>query len=188
MSELETFRGRVRRRLVDGSGQRGETLIESLVTVALVSIMLISGASFVTVLTSVTLARQQQVRTANEAVSASEAIKAVTYIPCGTVSQYNSAFQAIYSPPLNFAASVKVSGVLYLSANGPGDTTANFPDPPGACTTDRGAQKIKLRVTRTGTNRVTEIHFVKRDNRCSSQTSPGVTVPYIVDPKPGQRC
>lgn len=164
-SEVEARRRRVR------CGQRGEVLVESLISVAIIGLLFVGFMGGV--MTSVATARvnNQQVRTSNEASSLAELIDRAAYVPCATTASYASVFPATAATG-GYVASVE--RVRYLVSSTA--TTATYQN---VCTSpDKGAQEITVRIaTADGTKRQL-LTFTKRDDRC----------PASIATIPGQRC
>lgn len=65
-------------------GQGGEMLLETLLTVAILSVFVITALYFTTAFTVATASQQQIVRSSNEVVAASETIERIAYRTCGS--------------------------------------------------------------------------------------------------------
>ncbi|HZR15534.1 MAG TPA: type II secretion system protein [Acidimicrobiia bacterium] len=118
-------------------GERGETLVEILVTIAVVGITLtgILGGIALAVRSS----GEQQGRATAETVLRDEAeavlSRTVTYVPCATTSSYRPS----YTPPSGWQASI--TAVQYWDGKTPAGWLGTCPSP------DNGLQRLTLSAT-----------------------------------------
>lgn len=130
--------------------QRGETLVEILVTIAVVGITLTGILGGIAL--AVSSSGDQQGRATAETVLRDEAEAlanaSVAYVPCATTSSY----QPSYTPPAGWSASITT--VRYWDAKTPAGWLASCPAP------DAGLQRLTLTAT---DGRVTEtVDVLKR--------------------------
>ena len=132
--------------------QRGETLVEILVTIAVVGITLTGILGGIAL--AVSSSGDQQGRATAETVLRDEAEAlanaSVAYVPCATTSSY----QPSYTPPTGWSASVTT--VRYWDGKTPAGWVASCPAP------DAGLQRLTLAAT---DGKVTEtVDVVKRES------------------------
>lgn len=118
--------------------ERGETLVEILVTIAVVGITL--TGIFGGIALAVRSSGDQQGRATAETVVRDEAeallSPTIVYVPCATTSGYRSS----YTPPSGWTASV--TAVQYWDGKTPAGWLATCPSP------DNGLQRITVTATR----------------------------------------
>jgi type II secretory pathway pseudopilin PulG len=117
--------------------QRGETLVEILVTIAVVGITLTGILGGIAL--AVSSSGQQQGRAIAETVLRDEAealvSPSVAYVPCASTSSYHPS----YTPPTGWTASITT--VRYWNAKTPAGWLATCPSP------DAGLQRLTLTAT-----------------------------------------
>ena len=170
-----------RSRAVDRrAGQAGVTLIESIIAVAVVSLVVLALFAALTTILLSTNANRRTVRSGIEATTLAESVRRLTYVDCESFTAMQNRLligtPAVYTPPTGY--SVVVSEVRYLgsaSSSTPSfDTSCNPATDP-----DRGVQRVVLRVTATGSPTVSEDIVVhKRFDTC----------PASIGPVAGERC
>ena len=138
-------------------GQRGETLVELIITVVIMAISL--GAVTLGIITMVRTSDQHRrsVRASNEAMTIAELIDAMPYVACGSNPSYFP--PPGYTTPTNFTVTVTRQNLVSRTATTP--TFANA-CPAGG---DQGAQQLTVRVTKSdpGSMSVSEqVVIVKR--------------------------
>lgn len=163
--------------------QRGELLIETMITVVLLGACIVTALAALFSLSASSLLNQRVVRSGNEVGIVAEAFDRARYIPCATTASYRQ--NIADNQPITDAVAglgskytLTVVSVEYLQSKA--SDTANFTD---TCTTDQGAQRITIRVSSTATDQVvnSKLTFTKRDNRCPDDA---VRPAEIVDGQP----
>lgn len=154
-------------------GQRGELLIESLFTVAILGIIGTAALTALSTLLVSALLNQRIVSAGTAAAEFAEALERVPYVACATTDSYRASIPA--NAPVTDAIAalsgkynLEIVSMKYLQSSAPGATTAAFAAScPG---TDQGAQQIEVVVTSTSTESHTRgrtrLVFTKRDARC----------------------
>lgn len=150
--------------------QRGETLIETMITVAMVGLLFLTLMVGVTTAVGSSTTTYNAVRTRNEASVVAEAINRARYQPCAGVATYGSVLPAAAAIG-GLVASIK--SVTYLESRT--TTLANYVSTP--CTADQGSQRITVLVKSKDLRMNLELVFTKRDDRCPTSivTVPGET-------------
>ena len=151
------------------AGEAGETLIETLITIALMGVVVV--AILAGVLTAIRVSGDAELatRAANGTQAYAEQLKqpveTMEYKPCATGPSGANAYPAITSTlPGSFTA--EVIEVEYLSAP---VATGSSPTWSSSCGSDLGLQRLTVEVsTPDGTAGKTEVvRLVKRDSRCN---------------------
>lgn len=169
--------GRERASLRAPMDQRGEILIETLITlvILIVSVLGLMGSVAMAVMQSGV--NEQFVRSGNEVTSVAEVLDAAPYEPCGSREHYNAELDAVYTQVPGYRGEVVVAGVEYLQS-----ATAATPvwlsSPPSPCD-DQGLQRITIEVrSERGPEVGSRLVLVKRRNDC----------PASISPAPGEVC
>lgn len=157
-------------------GERGVTLLETLIAVLLMGISLLALASLVMTTIAASATHRATVRAGTEATEVAERIDEMDYVPCpaaGTVSSiYGAAFDL--TPGRVFderLVEIQFLKDRSLSVSEAASWQATCP------TADQGAQRLTIKATtRTAPVLASDLTFVKRDDRCPA----GVT-DVIVD-------
>lgn len=157
-------------------GQAGVTLIESIIAVAIVALVVLALFAALTTILLSTNANRRTVRSGIEATTLAESVRRLTYVNCESSTAMQNRLlvgsPAVYSPPSGY--SVVVGQVEYLDS-----ASSSAPTFDASCGTDRGVQRVVLRVTATGSPSVTEDIIVhKRRDTC----------PASIGPVAGERC
>lgn len=153
-------------------GQRGETLIEILFTVFVMSTVLITLLGLMVTVVAASATHRGAVAAGNQATTISEAIDRLPYVVCGTSSNYSSAVGTL---PTGYTGSIV--SVRYLQ-DGSSPTATYVSSCPGGV--DQGAQLVTIQVQRTvpPVAKAT-VELVKRDVTCpanlGSQLQPNQT-------------
>ena len=148
--------------------QRGVTLIEVLIAVALmgISLLALAGLVMTTIASSATL--RATVRASTEATEVAERIDEFIYVPCPDASTVPSLYGSAFDLTPGRLFDEQLVSVEYLK-----DRTQSVSDAAAwqaSCpTVDQGAQRITIRATTRSTPKLsTDLTFVKRDDRCPS--------------------
>lgn len=157
-------------------GQRGELLIESMISVALMAILLVTLMAALVLAARTAITTNNVARGGNEATKAAEAIDRLQYVPCASATSYALALPASASIG-GFTATVESVKALQSQTARPAAFVASCPVILGV-PTDQGAQQLVVKVTSKDVRAAVKVTIVKRDDRCPSSV---VTVP-------GQRC
>ena len=163
-----------RRRSPDRSrGQRGESLLEILFTVFVMSTVLLSLLGLLMTVVVASAAHRASVAAGNEATTISEAIDRMPYVSCGVVSNYSSAVTGL---PTGYTGSI--TSVKHLQDGAAPSATFVNACPGGV---DQGAQlvTVEIRTTRPPITKAT-VDLVKRDDACPANLGTQI--------QPGQKC
>lgn len=176
LSERGLYRAAIRRRIrprLRARGQRGELLIESMITVALLGVLGTAALTALATLLMSALLNQRIVAAGSAASDFSEALERVPYISCATAASYrvnnaNNAPVIDSLAALSGKYTVEIESVKYLQSVAPTASSAVFsttcPSP------DRGIQQFAIKVTSLNTDSetrgATRLVFTKRDETC----------------------
>jgi len=164
--------GRSPRRRRRSRCQRGDTLIEVLVTVAIMGTVIVTVLSLMTTLTVASTTQLQSVTAGNLATTVSERLDTISYSQCATTTSYAAALA-----PVDSRYTAQITGVRYLVSNAV-DTAAfqnTCPSNP-----DMGVQEVSVLVYANGGKQgKARIVYLKRNSACPVS---GVTL------VPGQDC
>jgi type II secretory pathway pseudopilin PulG len=156
-----------------GDGERGETLLEMLITIILMGTAVVGILAGLIAVTNLAARNSQTTHVRNSAQSYAELLKqpvdAFEYVPCADESTYG-AIPADLLPTDYEAEVVLVEYARVIPNGGPGNSV-QFNDtlPSGCPTTDNGLQRLVIEV-RSGpdADATSEtVVIVKRDARCS---------------------
>lgn len=160
--------------------QRGETLIEILLTVFIMSTVLLSLLGLVLTITVASAAHRGTVAAGNQATTISETIDRLPYVSCGQVANYSSAVSGLESGYSGSVTSVRYlddkasSSPQYLGWSAPGS-----PCPGGA---DQGAQLVTVEIQMAvPPNSKATVELVKRNDACPATAAQ-------LGLQPGQKC
>lgn len=156
---------RVRRQ--GARSQRGETLLEVLLTVFLMGTVLVSLLALVMTIMTASAAHRAKVAAGNQATTIAESVDRLPYVACGAVSNYQSAVSGLES-----GYSGEIISVRYLSSGS--SATPTFLAVGAACPggVDQGAQLVTVRVRRTVAPTASNtVEVVKRDTTCPAGVS-----------------
>ena len=153
--------------------QRGESLLEILFTVFVMSTVLLSLLGLLMTVVVASAAHRASVAAGNEATTISEAIDRSGYVSCGVVSDYTAAVTGL---PTGYTGSI--TSVRYLQ-DGAAPSAAFVNVCPGGV--DQGAQlvTVEIRTTRPPITKAT-VELVKRDDACPAGLGTQI--------QPGQKC
>jgi hypothetical protein len=149
-------------------GQRGDTLVEILLTVFIMGTVLITLMGLVMTIMTASAVHRGKVAAGNQASTIAEAIDRLPYVACGSAANYDTAVAGLES---GFEATIV--SVRYLSDGS--TATPTFLPAGSACPggVDEGAQMVSVRVRMSRPPHVsTTVDLVKRDTTCPA----GVTV------------
>lgn len=157
-------------------GQAGLTLIESIVSMVIVSLVVLALLAALMTILSTTNANRRMVHSGIEATTLAESVRRLTYVDCETGAAMQNRLlvgsPAVYVAPTGY--SVVVSEMEYLAS-----ASTSTPSFGSSCGTDRGVQRVVLEVTATGSPSVSEeIVIHKRRDTC----------PASIGPVAGERC
>lgn len=159
-------------------GQRGESLVEMLLTIFLMGTVLVSLLGLLATVVLGTLHHRGVISAGNQATTVAEMIDVMPYKPCGQAAPNDP--QSVYSNGLSAQVSgfsVPQVSVEYLNSN-----TSNSPLYVASCPGgDKGTQLVTVRVKMLGPmSSSAEVKIVKRNRTC-----PGGLGAQI---EPGQEC
>lgn len=154
-------------------GESGETLLETIVTVALLGTVVLGIVGALTTSIVVADRGRRSSRAFVEATTRAEAYldPSVTYVPCTPAANPDAAHPVTYSPtlpalPTGYTSTYKVDYLKVLPAASTTPQTADFQA--GCPATDQGIQRITITVTAGSTNASRTVVVLKRDVRCSA--------------------
>ena len=138
-------------------GQRGETLIELLATIVIMSIAVVAVVTGIGVAITASDTNNKQVTSLTVASNYAEAIAAAKYVPCATTANYLPGSNVTYTPPANFTVSI-VGNITYYdgTSSAPAAWVATCPSP------DKGAQRMTIRVVSSDNRADRSLEIVKR--------------------------
>lgn len=157
-------------------GQAGIALIPALIAMTITAVAVIALFSALTTILLSTGAHRRTVRAGNEATAVIEALKTLDYVGCEGKTNMQTRLKGggnpVYTDPTGYTASIV--SVEYLD-----DAVTVNPAFNATCTTDRGLQRVTVRVESPGTPDVfEEVVGILRNDNC----------PPANGPVPGERC
>jgi hypothetical protein len=157
-------------------GEGGETLVEILVTLMLMSVAIIALLTAMLTLIASSSGHRRRIRAENEATTIVEAIDRQTYVPCSS-SPATAYATALAGVPSGYTAEIRQ--IRFLQSK---TATASYGTGcPGAG--DQGAQEITVRVASPGKYDVhADVVLVKRNDTCPASPPPGLQIAV------GDRC
>lgn len=142
-----------------GAEQRGETLIEILFTVFIMSTVLLSLLGLLLTVLVASASHRGAVAAGNQVTTVSETIDRLPYVACGAVSNYSSAVTGIST-----GYTGTITSVRYLQSK-TAATAQYVATCPGG--NDQGTQLITVRIQRNSPPRSSAtIDLVKRNDTC----------------------
>lgn len=159
--------------------QAGFSLIESIITIVLAAVGILALFAALSTIFLSSNANRRMVLAGNEATTAAEAARRLTYVNCETSTAMRNRLlngpNPVYVPPTGY--SVATFTVEHLKSAT--DSPAEFHPEGTSCTTDHGIQRVTVEVASPGSPTITEtVRLNKRRDVC----------PVLIGPVPGQRC
>jgi type II secretory pathway pseudopilin PulG len=156
-----------------GDGERGETLLEMLITIILMGTAVVGILAGLVAVTNLASRNSQTTHVRNSAQSYAELLKqpvqSFEYVPCADASTYGAIPADLL--PTDYEAEIVAIQYAALVPNGGPANSVRFNDAqPSTCpTTDNGLQRLVIEVrSGPGGDALSEtVAIVKRDARCS---------------------